>query len=124
VLPLFLLWPWRRLDRAETGGSATTLALGLGALAVLSTLWGTPTDMPHFIWQWVLLAAWLAGLSWWQAEQGLDLRVLYHVLLVVGLVIGVSLLWVFYASHPWSERLTGWPVAQNPVVVAQTWGVL
>src|SRR5690606_32211375 len=67
VFPLFFLWPWRSPNRAELGGCATGLALSLGALAVLSTLWGTAADMPHFLWQWVLLAAWLAGVSWWQA---------------------------------------------------------
>lgn len=124
VFPLFFLWPWRKLHEAETGGSATGLALGLAALAVLSTLWGSPADLLHFVWQWVLLAAWLAGVSWWQDEQGLDLRFLYHLLLGVGVVVGISLLWVFYAGQPWSERLVGWGVPQNPVVVAQTWGVL
>lgn len=124
LFPLFLLWPWRTLHKEELGGMASGIALALGGLAVLSTQWGSPGDLPWFIWQWLLLAGWLAGVSWWQAGHGIQLQLLYRLLLGLGVLVGISMLWVFYSGQPWGERLVGWAVARNPVLVAQTWGVL
>ncbi|HHX83159.1 MAG TPA: hypothetical protein GX696_09295 [Pseudomonadaceae bacterium] len=124
VFPLLVVWPWRSWPLERVGGMATVFALSFAALGVLSTLWGNSADLPFFIWQWLLLAAWLAGICWWQCRHGTDLRFMYHLLLGVGLLSAVSVLGVFYAQQPWSERLYGWTIAQNPVVVAQTYGVL
>jgi O-antigen ligase len=66
---------------------------------------------------------WLFGVAWLHQKKPLDLDRLYKLIIVVGVFVGISTLTVFYAQNPVSERLSGWSVARNPIVVAQIFGV-
>lgn len=121
-IPLLLVLPWQKPRMAEYGGWFSVTALAYAGVAVIAALWGEPGDLGFFFWQWVVLAFWLCGVSWLASRRELDLRQLYHLMIVIGLIVGFTSFAYFYSRHPLSERLIGWSVARNPTVIAQVFG--
>ncbi len=124
-IPLLLVLPWRKPDWQSSGGWPTLVALIFGAYATLSVLWGREPDAwCYFSGVLLLLAFWLYGVAWLNKRKALNLALIIRCLLLMGLVVGVSIVWAYYRSHHWSERLNAWTIAHNPVVLAQYYCVL
>lgn len=123
-IPLLLVLPWQKPKMNDYGGWFTVSALAYAGVAVIASLWGEPADVGFFFWQWLVLAFWLCGVSWLVSHRELDLRRLYHVMIVLGLIVGFTSFAYFYSRHPLSERLIGWSVARNPTVIAQIFGAV
>lgn len=124
ILPLLLIMPWQIVEWNSPGGIATALALLFGGYATLSVLWGGGVqELPYFVGVWMLLAGWLCGVIWLNQRRPLNLERLYLLVIVLGALVGTSALIMFYIQHPFTERLSSWTVARNPIVAAQVFGV-
>lgn len=122
--PMLAVLLTRRPNWAAYGGLPTALALAYASWAVLSSLWGEPAALPNLLFQWSVLAVWLCGVSWLHQARPVDFERLYHLLVVLGAVVALSVVLVFYWRQPLAERLVSWTVARNPVVVGQVFGVV
>lgn len=123
-IPVLLVLPWRKPDFAAYGGWYTLLGLGYGFYAALTAFWAPESNIGFFIFQWVVLATWLCGVSWLAANNRFDLDKLIFYLLCTGALIGLVTLVVFYSRHPLGVRLEGWSAAKNPNVLGSIFGVL
>lgn len=124
-LPLLLLIPWQIPEWNSRGGIATALALSFGGYATLSVTWGGGVqELPYFVGVWILLAGWLCGVIWLHQRRPLNYEKLYLLVILLGALVGTSALIMFYMEHPFTERLSPWTVARNPIVAAQVFGVV
>lgn len=123
-IPMLCLLLWRKPSPGEYGGRFTGLALLFGGYSALTTLWATQPDPGFFILQFVILATWLCGLGW-MAQRGLiNIAVVIKLLVLVGAIMSVVNLIVFYSHHPLVDRLEGWSVTRNPNHIGATYAVL
>jgi O-antigen ligase len=121
-IPFLLVLPWQKPQPTEYGGWLSLTALAYAGVAAIASLWGEPSDFGFFVWQWITLAFWLCGVSWLACYRELDLRRLYHAMILIGFLVGFTSVIYFYSNHSLSERLVGWSVARNPTVIAQIFG--
>jgi O-antigen ligase len=122
--PFLALAPWKHLDACNWGGMHTVVALAWATYSTVSSLWGNAGDIWFFFWQFVVLATWLLGSAWIIARHKPDLANLYRMILAVALVSGLITILMFYLGNPWHERLVGWNMAKNPVLIAQSYGAV
>lgn len=123
-IPMLCLLPWRKPSFAEYGGWFTVLALLFGGYSAVTAFWAPLSNPGFFILQFFILASWLCGLSW-MAHRGLiNVATIIKLLLVVGAVISVINLVMFYTQHPFAARLEGWSVTRNPNHIGSVFGVL
>jgi len=124
-IPMLLVLPWQLPNWRSFGGAANIIALALAVYAVASVSWSAqPGDMGYFAGVALLLMGWLYGVCWLQARAPLNWAALQRALLWVAVPVALSAIAVFYRAHPWSERLSPWTQARNPIVIAQTYAVI
>lgn len=125
LLPLLLVLPWQKPRFNPCGGFFTLTALIYAGFAVVATAWGaSPQDWAGFAVQWLVLAFWLAGAAWLFSHRPPDMQRFFNGLVVIGLLVAISAMVNFYASHSLIERLVGWSVVRNPTIVGQVFGSL
>lgn len=123
-IPLLCLLPWRKPSLAQYGGGFTLLGVVFAGYSAITAFWAPHADPGFFILQFFILATWLCGLGW-MAQRGLiDVATIIKTLLLVGAVMSVINLIVFYSVNPWVERLEGWSVTRNPNHIGSVYGVL
>lgn len=124
-IPMLLVLPWQKPEWGSFGGWPNVVALVLGGYAALSAFWsGQPDSWRYFFGVWLLLVAWLYGVSWLNVRASLDVSRIIRYLLIAGLLVAPSVIWGFYRNHDLSERLNAWTIAHNPIVFAQYYCVL
>lgn len=92
--------------------------------AGVTTLWSAEPDIGYFILQVVVLTVWLFGVTWLASLKEINVDVLMDRLIVVGILVGISLVVVFYLKSDIASRLAGWSVLRNPNSVGAVFGVL
>jgi hypothetical protein len=123
-IPLLCLLPWRKPSLAQYGGGFTLSGLVFAGYSAITAFWAPHADPGFFILQFFILATWLCGLGW-MAQRGLiDVATIIKTLLLVGAVMSVINLVVFYSVNPLVERLEGWSVTRNPNHIGSVYGVL
>jgi hypothetical protein len=123
-IPMLCVLPWRKPSLAEYGGWFTVLALLFGGYSAATAFWAPRPNPGFFLLQFFILASWLCGLGW-MAHRGLiNVATIIKLLVMVGAVMSVINLAVFYAQNPWSARLEGWSVTRNPNHIGSIFGVL
>lgn len=123
-IPLLCLLPWRKPSLAEYGGVFTLLGLLFAGYSAITAFWAPDADPDFFILQFFILAIWLCGLGW-MAQRGLiNVATIIKALLLVGTIMSVINLVVFYSANPLIARLEGWSVTRNPNHIGSVYGVL
>lgn len=123
-IPLLCLLPWRKPSLAEYGGVFTLLGLLFAGYSAITAFWAPDADPDFFILQFFILAIWLCGLGW-MAQRGLiEVATIIKALLLVGTIMSVINLVVFYSANPLIARLEGWSVTRNPNHIGSVYGVL
>lgn len=123
-IPMLCLLPWRKPSVAAYGGWFTLLGLLYGGYSAVTTFWAPEPNPGFFILQFFILASWLCGLGW-MAQRGLiNVATIIKLLVIVGAIMSIINLIVFYAANPFTERLEGWSVTRNPNHIGSIFGVL
>jgi hypothetical protein len=123
-IPMLCLLPWRKPSVATYGGWFTLLGLLFGGYSAVTAFWAPEPNPGFFILQFFILASWLCGLGW-MAQRGLiNVSTIIKLLVIVGAIMSVINLIVFYATNPFAERLEGWSVTRNPNHIGSIFGVL
>lgn len=124
LIPLLCVIPFRKPEFKAYGGWFSTLALIFAAYSVLTSYWAPVSKMDFFVIQWVVLATWLVGISWLAVHREINWEKIQNLLLLIGSLVGLIHLLVFYGSHPFTDRLEGLIVAKNPNEIGALYGIL
>ncbi len=112
----------------EYGGRMTGTALIYAGFSALSALWGTPEDFGYFIFQWVVLAAWLCGASLLCATYDFDLQKgLLYFIAIGSLTAAASITYYYgfaFGSTSNDIRLWGWNIFRNPNELGAMCGIV
>lgn len=123
-IPMLCLLPWRKPSVAAYGGWFTLLGLLYGGYSAVTTFWAPEPNPGFFILQFVILASWLCGLGWMAQRELINVTTIIKLLIIVGAIMSIINLIVFYAENPFTERLEGWSVTRNPNHIGSIFGVL
>lgn len=123
-IPLLCVLPWRRPLSEEYGGRFTLLALVFAGYSTTTAFWAPDSNPGFFILQFFILATWLCGLGWMARHGLVNLPLIFKALLLVGSLMSITNLVVFYSAHPLAERLEGWSVTRNPNHIGALYAVL
>lgn len=123
-IPMLCLLPWRKSSIAAYGGRFTLFGLLYGGYSAITAFWAPESSPGFFMLQFFILASWLCGLGW-MAQRGLiNVSTIIKLLVVVGTIMSVINLIVFYMANPFAERLEGWSVTRNPNHIGSIFGIL
>ena len=123
-IPMLCVLPWRKPSLAEYGGWFTLWALIFGAYSALTAFWAPLSNPGFFILQFFIFATWLCGLSWMAQRDLIKIASIIKLLIMLGAIMSVINLVVFYSQHPLSARLEGWSVTRNPNHIGSVFSVL
>lgn len=123
-IPVLFVLSWSRMALYFRCGWYFFLATAYSSYAALTTLWAAEPDVGYFTLQVVVLFVWLYGVVWVLSLKQMDVGLLLDRLIVVGILVGISMLAVFYLKNDFSSRLEGWSVLRNPNLVGAAFGAL
>ena len=124
LLPLLCVLPFRKPEFKNYGGWMTYLALIFTAYSVLTSLWAPENKVDFFLIQWIVLAVWLMGINWLAHSREINWNKIQELLLLMGALIGLINILIFYGQYPINGRLEGFFMARNPNEVGALFGVL
>lgn len=123
-IPTLVVISWRRIQRYFNCGWYFASAMAYAIYAALTSLWSATPDVGYFTLQVIVLFSWLYGVTWVISQKQFSVDVLLNRLIIVGILVGISLLVVFYTKNDFTARLTGWSILRNPNLVGAAFGVL
>lgn len=121
-IPMLLIIPWQRPRYIEYGGVINVFAILYASWSLVTSSWGG--GFGFLLLQWLVLVMWLTGLSWVLQERQLDINKLLSWMLVIGSLVAILSIFLFYKDHSWGERLEGYGVSRTPTLVGQTFGAI
>lgn len=124
LLPMLCVLPFRKPEFKNYGGWITYLALIFAAYSTLTSLWAPISDPDFFIIQFFVLSVWLMGIAWYASHRNINWIKWQEYLLLLGLLLGVVSLVMFYKANPWFARLESDFAAKNPNEVGALFGIL
>lgn len=123
-IPMLCLLPWRKPSLAEYGGGFTLLGLLFAGYSAITAFWAPDSDPGFFILQLFILSTWLCGLGWMAQRDLINVSNIIKLLVVVGSLLSIINLIVFYLGNPFIQRLEGWSVTRNPNHIGSVFGIL
>lgn len=120
-IPMLLL-PWRKPDFQQYGGWFSVSALAYASWSCLTSLWGSDTG--YFVLQWLILATWLSGAAWVLQRRALNIEKLFTWMVIIGAILALLVMALFYQDHAFSERLIGKGLARTSTVAGQVFGLV
>lgn len=123
-IPILFVFSLSKMRLYFSCGWYFASALIYAIYAGLTTLWSAEPDICYFTLQVVVLTVWLFGVTWLASLKEINIDVLMDRLIIVGILVGISLLVVFYLKNDVTSRLAGWSVLRNPNSVGAAFGVL
>src|SRR5690606_25621234 len=91
---------------------------------VLTSLWAPKSKVDFFLIQWIVLAVWLMGINWLARSREINWNKIQELLLLIGALIGLINILIFYGQYPINGRLEGFFMARNPNEVGALFGIL
>ena len=123
-IPMLCLLPWRKPSLSEYGGTFTLLGLLFAGYSAATSFWAPDAAPEFFILQFFILTTWLCGLAWMAQRDLINISRIITVLILVGTLLSIINLIVFYVENPFLARLEGWSVTRNPNHIGSVFGVL
>ena len=124
LLPLLCVLPFRLPEFRFYGGWFTALALVFAAYASVTSYWAPKSKPDFFFIQWLVLAVWLCGISLLSSRRRINLAYLFELLLLLGCLLSIVSILIFYGHNSILSRLEGTFVARNPNELGVLFGVL
>lgn len=123
-LPMLCVLPFRKPEFKAYGGWISYLAIITAFYSTISSLWAPVSKPDFFIIQLMVLSVWLIGVAWFASRRNIDWFTLQEYLLLLGALIGLLDILIFYGSYPLSFRLEGAFVVKNPNEIGALFGIL
>ena len=124
LFPMLCVLPFRKPEFNNYGGWITWLALIFTGYSTLTSFWAPISKPDFFIIQFVVLSVWLMSIAWYASRREINWFRLQQYLLIMGVLVGLINLILFYQKNDWFARLEGSFAARNPNEIGALFGIL